>query len=67
MKTKQELEQLKHDFELLKTKLSELSEDEIKEVVGGGVYDDMFKKQEGPGKYEHDIYFIKDRDDFKMK
>lgn len=35
MKTKEELTELKKEYENVKSKLSELSEDELKEVVGG--------------------------------
>ena len=35
MKTKEELNALKEDVETLNRKLAELSEDELKEVVGG--------------------------------
>ena len=35
MKTKEELNALKEEFETLNAKLAELTEDELKEVVGG--------------------------------
>lgn len=35
MKTKEELNELKKEYENVKSKLSELSEDELKEVAGG--------------------------------
>ena len=35
MKTKEELQQLKKEFEELNSKLKQLSEDELKEVCGG--------------------------------
>lgn len=35
MKTKEELEALKQEYEALNNKLKELNEDEIKEIVGG--------------------------------
>ena len=35
MKTKEELNELKEEYKNVKSKLSELSEDELKEVVGG--------------------------------
>lgn len=35
MKTKEELEQLKKEYEDLAKKLNELSEDELKEIAGG--------------------------------
>ena len=35
MKTKEELEQLKQEYETLTNKLKELTEDELKEVAGG--------------------------------
>ena len=37
MKTKEELNALKNEVESLNKKLAELSEDEMKEVVGGGL------------------------------
>ena len=37
MKTKEELNTLKNEVEALNKKLAELSEDEMKEVVGGGL------------------------------
>ena len=37
MKTKEELNALKEETENLNKKLAELSEDEMKEVVGGGL------------------------------
>ena len=37
MKTKEELNALKNEVESLNRKLAELSEDEMKEVVGGGL------------------------------
>ena len=36
-KTKEELLQLKKEYELLSSKLSDLSEDELNEVVGAGI------------------------------
>lgn len=35
MKTKEELQELKMEYETLNQKLAELSEDELKQVVGG--------------------------------
>ena len=35
MKTKEELNQLKTEYEALNTKLQELTEDELKQVTGG--------------------------------
>lgn len=35
MKTKEELEELKEEYETLSTKLLELDEDELKEIIGG--------------------------------
>ena len=35
MKTQEELQQLKNEYESLTTKLKELTEDELKEVSGG--------------------------------
>ena len=37
MKTKEELNALKEEVETLNTKLHELTEDELKEVTGGGL------------------------------
>ena len=39
MKTKEELNKLKDEFEVLYKKLAELSEDELKEVAGGVTLD----------------------------
>lgn len=36
MKTQEELKQIKEEYELLANKLHELSEDELKQVIGGG-------------------------------
>ena len=57
MKTEKELEVLKCEYNSLKNKLLELSEEEIKQVVGGNEYD-MFKKDKGPGGYNYNIYSI---------
>ena len=35
MKTKEELDNLKREVEALNTKLAELTEDELKQVIGG--------------------------------
>ena len=35
IKTKEELNQLKNEYESLATKLQELTEDELKQVIGG--------------------------------
>lgn len=37
MKTKEELQELKTEYEALNKKLAELTEDELKQVVGGFV------------------------------
>ena len=37
MKTPEELNALKEDLEALNSKLAELSEDELKQVAGGGI------------------------------
>lgn len=37
MKTQEELNQLKQEYESLTAKLSELSEDELNQVTGGGL------------------------------
>ena len=34
-KTKEELNELKQEYELLKSKLNELSEEELKQITGG--------------------------------
>ena len=39
MKTKEELKELKNEYETLNNKLKELTEDELKEVVGGTIGD----------------------------
>ena len=38
MKSQKELEQLKQEYEVLKGKLSELSEEELQKVCGGSPY-----------------------------
>ena len=38
-KTKEELQQLKQEFETLNSKLKELTEDELQQLVGGDWYD----------------------------
>ena len=38
MKTQEELRKIKKEYETLTTKLKELTEDELKEVTGGGSY-----------------------------
>lgn len=45
-KTKEELKELKKQFEELTSKISDLSEEELEEVAGGDVSDllDIFKK-----------------------
>ena len=48
MKTKEELDALKEEVKTLNAKLDELSEDELKEVVGGIVVEDW----ENGGIYE---------------
>lgn len=50
MKTKEELFQLKKEYEALSIKLKELSEEELKEVVGGY---EIPKKE---GEYNFHIY-----------
>lgn len=42
-KTKEELNQLKSEYETLNTKLKELSDEELKEVVGGSWLDALNK------------------------
>ncbi len=39
MKTKEELNELKAEIEKLKMKLEALSEDELNQVIGGGILD----------------------------
>lgn len=39
MKTKEELKQLKEEYELINNKLKELSEEELKQVAGGNDID----------------------------
>lgn len=46
MKTKEELNALKNEVEALNTKLAELSEDELKQVVGGEFVE---PHDDGPG------------------
>lgn len=45
-KTKQELQQLKSECEDMSKKLNELSEDELKEVTGGTIWDIAVKLKE---------------------
>lgn len=52
MKTKEELKALKQEYESLKRKLEELSEDELKEVTGGT----DFIIPEKPNDYNYHIY-----------
>lgn len=40
-KTKSELDELKNEYEAVKSKLEELSDDELKEVSGGGSSDNV--------------------------
>ena len=61
-KTKEELEQLKQEYEALKTKLDGLTEEEIEQIVGG------FDIPGGTGKqYEQSFYDnnVKKPEDFK--
>lgn len=63
-KTKEELNQLKKEYQNFKTKLSELTEDEIKEIVGG------FNVPGGPEQlYEKHFYDndLDTKEDFKNK
>lgn len=50
MKTKEELNQLKTEYEALNTKLQELTEDELKQVTGGAALeqDNTTPKQQEP-------------------
>lgn len=64
MKTKEELKEIKKEVETLNKKLAELSEDELKEVVGGNQhpYDDYFSVPTKPTDnniYEHHFYYVK--------
>ena len=43
---KEELEVLKKEYEVLNNKLKELSEDELKEVTGGKIWDIAVKLKE---------------------
>ena len=63
-------EELKKENDLLKDESKELSEEEIENIAGGNEYDDIFKKEKGPGKYEYEIYkneVEKDKDEFSKK
>ena len=42
MKTQEELKELKNEYETLNNKLKELSEDELKEVIGGADFNANF-------------------------
>ena len=56
MKTKEELVKLKEEYETLKGKLSELSEDEVQAITGGYDSDTTFDIKGGPGQYEQHFY-----------
>ena len=47
MKTKEELNELKEEYESVKSKLSGLSEDELAQVAGGSFDGDLQKYFEG--------------------
>lgn len=55
MKTKEELNAIKAEYESLRKKLSELTEEEMQEITGGSDEID-WKKPEGPGQYEIHVY-----------
>ena len=46
-KTKEELNQLKTEYETLADKLKELTEDELKQVAGGDSYSSIFDDSYG--------------------
>lgn len=52
-KTQEELKQLKQEYESLSNKLKELSDDELKQVTGGG---SIFDMPENNTIYEHGFY-----------
>ncbi len=55
MKTAEELNAIKAEYEALRKKLSELTEEEMREITGGSGEID-WKKPEGPGEYEIHVY-----------
>lgn len=60
MKTREELKAIKTEYESLRKKLSELTDDEMQQITGGS---DEFewKKPEGPGQYDIHIYTEDDK------
>lgn len=68
MKTQKELNELKNEYESLKTKLSELSESELKLVTGGEsafIIPDNPHNNFGPNFYNDPNYEAKNKE-FKM-
>ena len=55
---------LKQEFESVVSKLNELSDDEIKQVVGGNYYD-IFNFEQNNKQYENNVYFIDNMDEKK--
>lgn len=54
-KTKQELDELKKEFETVNSKLKELNEDELKEVCGGvNIWDIAVKLKEKFNSHDQD-------------
>ena len=57
MKTKEELNALKEEVETLNKKLAELSEEELKQVAGGGdVYEPSYRVTDENNLIDFEIY-----------
>ncbi|MCQ2424406.1 MAG: hypothetical protein MJ088_05880 [Clostridia bacterium] len=68
MKTKEELTALRNEVKTLNAKLAELTEDELKEVVGGTAdttFETVFTPEKGPGQYEFHVYTMTGENDGK--
>lgn len=63
MKPKEELQELKEEYEALNKKLAELSEEELQQVVGGVEFDVPKIKPD----YEHEFYKGEVVNDFEPK
>ena len=59
MKTKEELKELREEYDALTKKMKELTEEELEELTGGAAFDDIFKKEEGPGEGRYEIHVYK--------
>ena len=63
MKTNEELKQIKNEYESLKAKLSELTEDEMQEIAGGSQF--VFK--DDSQNFDINMYKNKVEDNFPTK